>query len=170
MDREPHAFEDDIEIIETVENGAKNFAAYADGKFIAKYPAYQAGVAKHARHLAAASLSHKTIKSDLRDVAVWFAETHPQLPGYFVVDRYRHRRLLKVVSHIVTFSCEERRMQIETILEEAFQALGWVIDPHGGSSVEWFEARSIDESSAHVRLKAIGRVQSALDAYRRSRE
>jgi hypothetical protein len=119
--------------------------------------------------LAVAALSRRKLCKDVLDVAVWFAETNPDLQGYFAVNRYRYQHPYKVISHIVVASKAVVRDENELIVGEAFEALGWKIDPQGGSSVEWFDARGTAEMSAHHRLKAVGRVQAALEFYRRTR-
>jgi hypothetical protein len=166
----PHAFENDIIIEQDVENGEVIYSAYADGDLIKRYPPCQARNAMVARQLATGALSTLTLNSDLLDVAAWFAETHPALPGHFSLQRYRFQKWRKVFSHIIVFSTPAVREQFEAIVEEAFCALGWQINPHGGSSADWLETPILTDISAHRRLSALGRVERALQAYRRSEE
>lgn len=166
---EPYAFENDIAIVETIESGETLFSAFAGGMLIERYSSDRAGNAEVATQLAVAALSRRKLCEDLSDIAVWFAETHPDIQAYFVADRYRFQRPYKLISHIVVASKSEVRRETEMIVGEAFQSLGWAIDPNGGSSTEWFDARGTAEMSAHKKLKAVERVQSALDGYRRTR-
>jgi hypothetical protein len=159
---EPHAFEDDIVIEEMRENGEMIYSAYADGQLIDRYSPRRAGNTMVARQLAGAALSNLTLNKDLEDIAVWFGEVHSNLDEHFVIHRYRYQRWHKIVSHIVVFAAPERRRQIKLIVAEAFQCFGWIIDPDGGSDVEWFEAREMSEASAHTRLSAVGRVEEAI--------
>ena len=62
------------------------------------------------------------------------------------------------------------RADVEKVVAEAFVALGWKIESQGGSSVEWLYSPVISDASAHRRLKAVGRVQRALEAYSRIRK
>jgi len=169
MVNEPHAFEDDIDIVETVENGETVFSAFVDGMIFRQYASNRAGNITVAMQLAVVALSRTKLSEDVLNVAVWFSETKPNLKGYFVVDRYRFQHPCKVISHIVVASKAEVRADIELIVGEAFEALGWIIDSQGGSSVEWFDARGTLEMSAHQRLKAVGRVHNALKVYRQTR-
>jgi hypothetical protein len=164
----PHAFENDVTIEQEVENGEVIYSAYADGKLIRRYPPSHARNAMVARQLATGALSNLTLNRDLLDVAAWFAETHPILPGHFSLQRYRFQTWHKVFSHIVVFSTPTVREQFEAIVGEAFRALGWQISPHGGSSADWLETPILTDISAHRRLSALGRVERALQAYRRS--
>lgn len=166
----PHAFENDIIIEQEVENGDVIYSAYTDGHLIKRYSPCQARNAMVARQLATRALSTLTLNSDLLDVAAWFAETHPTLPRNFSLQRYRYQRWQKVFAHIIVFSTPDLRLQIETIVGDAFRALGWQINPDGGSSVEWLETPILTDVSAHRRLSALGRVERALHAYRWSEE
>lgn len=168
MVKEPHAFEDDIDIVETVENGGTVFSAFAHGTLIGHYSSDRARNAQVAMQCAVKSLSQQVICEDVLDIAVWFSETHSDIQGYFVIDRYRYQYPFKMISHIVVASRIEVRDEIERIVGEAFEAVGWIIDPEGGSSVEWFDAREKSDLSAHRRLRAVGRVQDALEAYRQT--
>jgi hypothetical protein len=166
----PHAFENDVTIEQEVENGEVIYSAYADGKLIKRYPPSQARNPMVARQLATGALSNLTLNRDLLDVAAWFAEAHPTLPGQFSLQRYRFQKWQKVFSHIIVFSAPNVRLQIETIVGDAFHALGWHINPDGGSSVDWLETPILTDISAHRRLLALDRVERALRAYRLSRE
>ena len=166
----PHAFENDVIIEQEVKNGEVVYSAYAAGDLIKRYPPCQARNAMVARQLATGALSNLTLNRDLLDVAAWFAETPPTLPGHFSLQRYRYQKWHKVFSHIIVFSTPAVREQFEAVVAEAFRSLGWHIDPDGGSGVEWFETPILTGISAHRRLSALGRIERALQAYRRSEE
>jgi predicted AlkP superfamily pyrophosphatase or phosphodiesterase len=170
MNGATHAFEDDITIEQAFENGEVIYLAYTAGQLIERYPPRRAGNAKVAKQLAAGVLSNKILNKDLLDVAAWFADTHPTLPGHFSLQRYRFQRWHKVFSHIIVFSTPDVRERFTAIVGEAFRALGWQINPHGGSSADWLETPILTDMSAHQRLSALGRVERALQAQRKSRE
>jgi hypothetical protein len=166
----PHAFEHDVTIKQEVENGEVIYSAYADGELIKRYPPCQARNAMVARQLATRALSNLRLNRDLIDVAVWFTETHPALPGHFSLQRYRHQKWHREFSHIIVFSTSDVRSQIKGILAEAFYSLDWQINPDGESGVDWLETPILNDMSAHRRLRSLDRVERALRAYRLSRE
>jgi|GEM_PF-2698170 hypothetical protein len=168
MDKTPHEFEDDLRIVQTIEDGQIFFCAYSNEALFRKYPTDRAGNAKVAMQLAVVALSQVKLNEDIYDIAVWFNETYRDLRGRFSINRYRYQRHRKLISHIIVFSAANVRSDIETVVAEAFVALGWQIDSKGSSSVEWLDAPDISDVSAHHRLKAFGRVQRAVEAYRRT--
>lgn len=101
---------------------------------------------------------------DLTDVAVWLTSRHPAESYIFTVDFYHHQKCKKEIAFVVILGREqEKRRAIRATAAQALQALGWRIAPVRGGDVLNEYPRPITDLSAHQRICAIRRVQTALD-------
>lgn len=74
-----HMFEDDIDIIETVENEEVVYLAFVRGKVLKKYPSAIVKNPKTAMEMAVSVLSRQTLQDDFLDIVCWLDVAHPDL-------------------------------------------------------------------------------------------
>jgi hypothetical protein len=103
------------------------------------------------------------LHNDLTDGSTWLQDRYPAEKYVFVVDYYHHQRSIQEIAYIVILGPEqEKRRAIRAVATQAFESLGWRIDPEGGGDVIDVRPDPTSELSAHERLRAISRVRTAL--------
>jgi hypothetical protein len=108
------------------------------------------------------------LRNDLTDVSVWLQDRYSTERYVFAADYFHHQKFSKEIAYVVVIGPEqEKRRAIRAAATEALKALGWRIAPGGGGDVIDAQPGPTGELSAHQRLRAIGRVENALDQEKR---
>jgi hypothetical protein len=101
---------------------------------------------------------------DLSDINVWLEDKYPSDRFVLIVDYYHHQKFSKEIAYVVILGPEqEKRRAIRATASQALEVLGWRIIPDGGGDVIDAQPDSTRDLSAHERLRAIGRVEYAID-------
>lgn len=104
------------------------------------------------------------LRIDLTATNIWLNHQYPSEIFRLMVDYYHHQKLTKAIAYVVILGpAQTKRRAIRAMATRALEALGWRVESEGGGDVLDVQPHHTKYLSAHERLRAIARVQNALD-------